>query len=428
MTPSDTATARKPFAPPAARSGPAIVALGGGGVPGVLRVARYVASSSGAGVLAVSVVEPFPAYFGGEVALLHPEFETERAAGLLAELNEQVHSVATAGSEWRTEVLYGEPSHAISELSRARHSPLIVMGLGRHSPLDRLLGDETTLRTIRSASCPVLAVSPDARAPYREAVVATDFSPSSAKAAESIIPLLTDGSVLHLVHVWQPSTVDDARLRALDEAYTRSLPDRFRHFREILNVPSGVTLKEEVREGKAAERVLDYAKAHHADVIVAGRQGRTLLARLVVGSVTTALLRGATCSVLVSHEPAFADLDRFRRLLTGTSESHKPEEWVQQLDGFTRRNRGRRTAVEVDDISFGAQVFESGYAFQGATYDQHDRRIELMLGEGEPNEPHVTRGIANVDSVAIATDRHGKDSGLRISHGPGQTVLTFSSD
>jgi len=67
------------------------------------------------------------------------------------------------------------------------------MGLGRHRPLDRLLGVATTLCTIRSASCPVLAVSPDVNAPFREAVVATEFKPSSAKAAESIIPLLSDG-------------------------------------------------------------------------------------------------------------------------------------------------------------------------------------------------------------------------------------------
>lgn len=427
MTHPAVASARTPFAGPGVRTGSAIVAVGGTDTAGVLRAAQYFASSSGAGVLAVSVIEPFPAYLGADMAALDPSFETEEAASLLVNLNQQVAAVATPSSEWRTEILVGEPAHAIAEVARVRHSPFIVMGLGRHNPLDRLLGDETSLRTIRGASCPVLAVSADVKAPFREAVVATDFSPSSAKAAESILPFLTDGSVLHLVHVWQPSTTDDTRRRALDEAYVHSLPDRFHRFREIINVPDGVSITEEVREGKTAERLLDYAKAHHADVIVAGRQGRTRLARLMVGRVTTALLRGATCSVLVSHEPAFADLDRFRRLLTGASESREPAEWAIQLDAFTGRNRGRRTAVEVDDISFGAQVFESGYVFQGATYDPHDHRIELMFGAGEAAKPHVTRGIAHVESVAIATDQHGKDTGLRISHGPGQTVLTFIS-
>jgi nucleotide-binding universal stress UspA family protein len=426
MTHTAIASAPSPVVAAVVRSGSPVVAVGGTDSAGALRVAQYFASSSGATVLAVSVLEPLPVYLGGDMAALDPGFTQQENASLLVSLNQQVAEVATPSSEWHTQVLYGEPAHAIADLARARRSPFIVMGLGRHNPLHRLLGDETSLRTIRSANCPVLAVAPEVKVPFHEAVVATDFSPSSAKAAESIFPFLTDGSVLHLVHVWQRSPTGNARLRKLDVAYVQSLPARFSRFREVINVPSGVTVKQEVREGKTAESLLDFAKARHADVIVAGRQGRTLLGRLMVGHVTTALLRGATCSVLVSHEPAFADLDRFRRLLTGASESRERAEWTIQLDAFSRRNRGRPTAVEVDDISIGAQVFESGYLFQGATYDSHDRRIEMMFGAGESSAPHVTRGIASAESVAIATDQHGKDTGLRISHGAGQTVLTFS--
>ena len=63
------------------------------------------------------------------------------------------------------------------------------MGIGRHRPLERLLGSETTLRAIRRASCPVLAVGPQFAAQLRNVVVAIDFSPASAKAVESVIPL-----------------------------------------------------------------------------------------------------------------------------------------------------------------------------------------------------------------------------------------------
>lgn len=411
------------------RTGPIIVAVGGTDQRSVLRAARLLAPSAPGGVLAVSVLEPLPVHaVGGEPMLVPPNFEAERQAALTTQLTSLVQEFASADSAWRTSVVQGDPRYAVTELARTLQSPLIVMGIGRHRPLDRILGAETTLRTIRRAPCPVLAVHPDLDAPFREVVLATDFSPASARAAEIVVPLLSANATLHLVHVWKPAATEDMRLSASDEAYAHSLPDRFRRFTGILSRPPGVTVKTASREGKPAERILDYADAHHADLIVAGRHGLNALTRLLVGSVTTAILRGANRSVLVTPELPFADTDRLRRLLTGTSESTDPAQWEVQLEAFTRRNRGRPTVVEVDDLSFGAQVLESGYALLGAAYDPHDRRVELMLGDPENATRHVTRAMGMVDSVAVASDPAGKDLGLRISHGGGQTVLTFPGE
>ena len=429
MTPTALASASHPLPSAAKRTGPIIVALGGKDVSGVLRAARYFASGTATGMLAVSILEPLPQFFTGEGAIiLSPEIDEQRAESRLASLSVQVLEVADPTTTCHTEVIYGEPSRAIAEVAHARQSPLIVMGIGRHRPMDRLLGVDTAVRTISRATCPVLAVSAEIHVPFRDVVLATDFSPASIKGAESIIPLLTTGSVVHLVHVWEPSAVHDARLRTLDESYSASLPEKFRRLLEILAVPSGIAVKEAVLEGRTSERLLEYANAHSADVVVAGRQGLNLLSRLFVGSVTTALLRGATCSVLIAPAPTFAEMDHFRRLITGTSASGKPEEWAVQLDAFSRRNRGRRAVVEIDDLALGAQVLESGYPFQGVTFDPHDERIQLMLGDGKGSGPHVTRGIGNVQSVAIATDGRGRDTALLISHAPGQTILTFSPD
>ena len=100
--------------------------------------------------------------------------------------------------------------------------------------------------------------------------------------------------------------------------------------------------------------------------------------------------------------PTIAEMDHFRRLITGTSASREPAEWAIQLDSFTRRNRGRRAVVEVDGLAQGAQVLESGYRFQGVTFDPHDERVALMLGDGASSSRHVIRGIGNVQAVAIA--------------------------
>ena len=412
---------------PHTRTGPIVVAVGGNDAVSVLRAASHLASVSTSSLLVVSVLEPLPAYFGSEMpALLPPQYDSERIDARRERLQQQVVEVLGTSLDARVEVRLGEPAYVLTEIASEHQSPLIVMGIGRHRPIDRLLGGETTLRAIRRAHCPVLAVGGDFNPPFREVAIATDFSAASAKAAESVIPLLAPDAAVHLLHVWQPRAVDDARLTSLDEAYVEALPARFARMREMLALPVGVTLDEEIREGKVAERVLDFAAAHHVDLIVAGRQGLNVFARLTVGSVTTALLRGASSSLLIATEPAFPEVDRYRRLLDGTSESYKPAEWMIQLDEFTRRNRGRRTTLEVDDLSLGAQVLESGYTLQGATYDPSDRRVEVMLGDAGASLRHVTRSVGNVESVAIATDAHGNDVALRISHERGQTVLTFS--
>jgi len=199
---------------------------------------------------------------------------------------------------------------------------------------------------------------------------------------------------------------------------------RFRE--ETMAFPAGVTIKEEIREGRTADRLLDFAAAHHIDLIVAGRQGMNALARLFVGSTTKTLLRSASCSLFIAPEPPLPDADRLERLLTGVAEVRKPESWTLQLDGFTRRNRGRVAKVEMDDLDLGAQVIESGFAFQGASYDERDERVELMLAGTGDLLQHVTRSIGGVKWVAIGTDPEGRDFALRIDHGTGQTLLTFT--
>lgn len=61
------------------------------------------------------------------------------------------------------------------------------------------------------------------------------------------------------------------------------------------------TVQLETPEGHAAQTILNRSKAWHAGLIVAGTHGRTGLGRLVLGSVSTALMRDALCSVRVAR-------------------------------------------------------------------------------------------------------------------------------
>jgi nucleotide-binding universal stress UspA family protein len=407
-----------------ARTGPMIVAVGGAEPVSVLRAARVLAPNFDGGVLAVSVLEPLPIFSGNTETLVLPSFEADRQAALAAQLTTRVKELAGDDPAWRTSVIRGDPSAALAELARTVHSPLIVMGIGRHQPLDRLLGVETSLRTIKHAPCPVLAVHPDVEGPFHETVLATDFSPDSAHAAEIAVSLLDASATLHLVHIQKGSAAEDSRERGADVPRSPSVDDKFRRFTAILSTPPSMTVKSATCEGNAAERILDFAVARRADLIVAGRRGIDALTRLVVGSVSTAIVRGAHCSVLITPEPPPADIDRLRRLLTGKWDSANPAEWGDHLAAFSRRNRGRETSVEVDDL-FSTEIVESGFVFLGVSYDPDEERIELMLGDPDHATRQVARATGMIDSVVITTDLSGKDVGLRIRHEGGLLVLTF---
>ncbi|MEO7456931.1 MAG: universal stress protein, partial [Gemmatimonadaceae bacterium] len=173
--------------------GPVIVAVGGRDPSAALHAARVFARLSPAGVLALSVLEPLPIHaFGEEPRLPPPSFDAEREAALEARLEALVREASGEPGAWRMEVQLGDPAHVIADVAARERSPLIIMGIGRHSVVDRLLQRETVIRTIRLARSPVLAVSGAIASPPQRVVVGTDFSAESALAAQAALSLMGD--------------------------------------------------------------------------------------------------------------------------------------------------------------------------------------------------------------------------------------------
>ncbi|MBV9880682.1 MAG: universal stress protein [Gemmatirosa sp.] len=414
-----------PLAPPGAA--PVLVAVTGTDDDDVLRAARVLATHRSAPLAVVTVAEPLPLYFvGGEtIVVTPPDDERERRAALLARVRQQARDVIGPDAGASVEVRYGDPAQEITAAARACGASVIVVGIGRHRPLDRLLGAETALRIIRHADRPVLAVAAPLDAAPTRVVVATDFSPASARAAELAVPLVDPAASMTCVHVWRRSDLTSPWLAASEDAYARALPSRLARFARAIDAPSTLAWHSAALEGTPAERILTFAHDHAADLIVVGRQTHAWIERLLVGSVATAVLRGATCAVLVTPDPDVVETERLRRLVAGTSEGTHPEEWRAQLDGFSRRNADRRTTIEEDDPTLGAQLLASGLRFHGATYDPHDRRVELMLGEPGPGARRLTHSVGDVHAIGVLTGDDRRDTALSVRHGAGQTLLTF---
>jgi universal stress protein E len=414
--------------------GPVVAAVTGENGVGVLRAAALLAAHLGSTLRVLAVVEPSPWYFAsadtGPIAL--PDEEQERRAELLARVQQETRDALGGETAASVEVRYGDPARATTAAAREWGAAVIVVGLGRQLPVDRLLGAETALRIVRLADRPVLAVAGPLDTLPRHVVVATDFSPSSVRAAELALPLVAERASITFVHAWERSGITSASLQASEAAYAASLPASLARLVDAIDAPAGLHVHAVAREGRVAEQVLRHAQGDAgtlpADLLVVGRRTRSWFERLLVGSVTTAVLRGAACAVLITPDPDAVEKDRLRRTVTGLSESSQPAEWIAQLDGFSRRNEGRPVVLEEDAPDFGAQLVASGLRLLGATYDRHDRRVELMLGDGAAGGRRLTHSIGDVHAVAILTSEHARDTALSVRHGAGQSLLTFAAD
>lgn len=284
------------------------------------------------------------------------------------------------------------------------------------------------MHILRSSGAPVLSVAPGFSSPPKRIVVAVDFAPASVRAAQTALLLLAPGGTLTLLHVLSP-LLGDAPLRdtqgrdpadAVQTLFGR-LRDELRPF-----VPEDVTIETLIRTDVDIDGILAGATALDADLIAVGTHGPRLLERIFLGSVASSVLHSASQTVLaVPPPPAAEAIDLWLRI-TETATSDKPQEWAGALDEFTRRNKGRRVSVEVDDPELGAQMLGRGALF-GVTYDPHDERVEIMLGDARRARRHLMHSIARVDSIAMTIEEQSGNEALELRHGGGHTLVLVGS-
>jgi nucleotide-binding universal stress UspA family protein len=415
-----------PMTPGTLTRGPIVVAAKGAGDVPLMRAAHLLAELTGADVRVVSALEPELGFMLPDDLPLPAAYERDRVSVRLRALEGEMLGVLDASLPlWPTEVRTGDPSRVIADVASESSASLVVMGIGRQAALERLLAAETTIRTVAHVSQPVLAVAADFHELPRAAVAGTDFGPASLRAIELALELLEAPATIHVVHVWPRLDTYHELLRKPLLEQERLLPARLDQLRVALPEREQVTVSVGSVVGTPAEALTREAVARGAELLVVGRTARRRLERLLGGSVSSAVLRAAIGSVLVVPEPSPADADRLEHAVWGTSESRDPQRWVTQLDGFTRRNAGRRTVLEVDDPALGAQAQATGYALLGATYDRHDRRVQLMLG-GPEGATHLTRSIEDVRSVAVRAPVEGSGETLRVLAGTTQVLLTVA--
>jgi nucleotide-binding universal stress UspA family protein len=323
------------------------------------------------------------------------------------------------------ELWEGDPAAVVARLAHQAGATMIVSGLGRHRVSDRVFGDETALRLIRTSDVPVLAVANGLRSAPRRIVVAVDFSETSLRAARLALEVAASNATVYLAHV-APRDSSLYDWKGWGDSYKHDAGDALQKTREQLRVPKDIIVQKVLLQGDPATELLAFATSVNADLIASGSHGHGFVARMLIGSVTTRIVRCSICSVLCV--PHAAAMTRARTVAEPPELTALPHsQWTAEMDEFTRRNAGRRGVLEVDDPDIGAQAQGFDYPLLGATFDGHDQRLELMFGDPERHGRHLARGIAGVTGIDVLRDEKGRDLAIRIAHGAGQTLLTFAS-
>jgi nucleotide-binding universal stress UspA family protein len=276
----------------------------------VLGVAVGLARASGASLRIVSVAAAPPSYMRTRKEVTVPPEEAARFHREVILRAEEEARAAGVGSVDHL-LLEGPPAQAILDSLGARPPDLLVVGSRGASATRRLFLGSVSNAVVQTAPCPVLVVRPLAQsapgAPrMRDLVVAVDGSPSSKVAfslardlAAALAKAQAPGTVLTVLTVLptgsRPGTSPSkGQGPALAEG-TELVHQLSEEARPV--VPE---VRSEVYEGPPVDRILTHLETHPADILVVGSRGLSPTRRVLLGSVSTALINHAPCMVLVA--------------------------------------------------------------------------------------------------------------------------------
>lgn len=282
--------------------GPVVVGVDGGASAGdAVRLARWGAETLGV-PLVVVVVHPEPAPIGA--ARVDAEWVADRRQAAQAILD-GVHAGlddATGPVEYRV-VASSSASHGLHDVAHDLRAAAIVVGSGRAGPAHRLFAGSTADRLLAGSVCPVAVAPAGMPVPPgslgRIGVAYVD-SPDGDAALEMASRLARrTGSPLRLFTVvaeegavLPPLIGQDAErafLATAREAYEQALT------RAAASAP-GVAADWEIRSGDVVETL---AELDDVDVLFCGSRGYGPARRVLLGGVSTRLVRRARRPVVV---------------------------------------------------------------------------------------------------------------------------------
>ena len=254
---------------------------------------------------------------GGNVSLVHAVYFDEEEFSIAPEQREKrlelgkkicFQKKEKLSSEFGLDadslVCEGDPPEVIVDIASEKKADLIAMGTHGRRGLKRLLMGSVTSAVIVQAPCDVLVVKrpcSKCTGTYRSIMVPFDGSDSGRSALSR---------ACHL------AKIDNAEITALyvipryeemidffkTESIRSSLGQEARKIVDSaadLAAAQGISIKTEIVEGQAAEKIVDLAKKMKIDLIAMGSHGHRGVDKAILGSTAERVIMYAACPVLV---------------------------------------------------------------------------------------------------------------------------------
>lgn len=200
-------------------------------------------------------------------------------------------------------LVYSAPVAALLTMSDT--AEMIVVGSSGHGALARGLLGSVSSTVVRHANCPVAVVRDEELPDSADApvVLGTDGSPASELATEIAFDEASRRGVdLVAIHAWSDAAIDEVfeiDWPSVEEEAHRSLAESLAGWRE--RYPD-VTVHRFIARDRAARHLID--KSETAQLVVVGSHGRGGLTRLLLGSVSNAVLHSVRIPVIVARPSA----------------------------------------------------------------------------------------------------------------------------
>lgn len=228
-----------------------------------------------------------------------PDRESAARAYLVRDLPDALQDVEVLVRE-------GEPAAVIAAAAAELGAELIVTGVARDEPFGRQVVGATVERLVRTSSAPVLVVRSRFR-PYREVLVATDFSESSGHALTAASQFFPDARLTAL-YAWEVPYAGLIGDGPFSEQW-REMEQRARdEFLAKVDLPpeprSRLNLLTE--RGQPETLVRAYMQDKGVDLVVIGSHGGGGMFGRLIGGVAKRIVHAAPGDVLVIREPKAA--------------------------------------------------------------------------------------------------------------------------
>ncbi|MGV9975711.1 universal stress protein [Nocardia beijingensis] len=276
------------------------VLVGVDGSESALAAVRFAAAAAARRRAPLHIVDsiPAPADFGPGVALEQIDYDSYRrqATAALKAAREAATAAAAPIGELviTTELAEAPPIPVLRDRSKAAR--LLVVGTHGLGAFSRSILGSVSTALARHAACPVAVVPVAVEHADGPVVVGVDGSPCSVRAVEIAFDEAAHrGTELVAVHAWSEFFRYDSRAVMQQEGeglLAESLAGYSERYPEV-------PVRRIVTEDRPARRLLEVGA--NAQLIVVGSHGRGGFAGMTLGSVSQAVLHGATVPVIIAR-------------------------------------------------------------------------------------------------------------------------------